>query len=385
MVITGIEKLIQKDLLRGRRPALLVNHTSVTGDLRYSWDVLLDKGINVVRVFSPEHGLFGTEQDQDPVFSNGKQSPVEVVSLYEDSFESLVPRESMVRDIDCLVYDIQDVGARYYTFVNSMVMAMKALNGSGIELIVCDRPNPLGGEAVEGPLLEEGYRSFVGVLPVPVRHGMTAGEIALMARDLHELDLSITVIPMEGWERSMYFGETGLPWVPPSPNMPTPSTALVYPGSCLVEGLNLSEGRGTTTPFETAGAPWVRDPYLLAENLNGLLEGVCFRPVWFKPTFNKFAGDTCGGVYIHITDRNRFRPFLAGVALTKYVHDLHPELEFLHGVYEFNSEHPAFDLLAGSSRIREMIQNGQTLEETGESWRREEKEFLKTRKDYTLY
>jgi uncharacterized protein YbbC (DUF1343 family) len=386
MVITGLEMFLAGiDAYKNKRMALIVNQTAVTGTCRYLWEEMRRLGVPPVRIFSPEHGIFGTEQDQAPVGGQAVQG-IEVVSLYGSSRDTLAPDDRCLEDIDCVVFDIQDVGSRYYTYVNTMALSMKAMSGRGIEFIVLDRPNPLGGAEAEGPSLEDEYGSFVGVFPVPVRHGLTAGELALMYRDMENLDLSIIVVMMSGWERDMYYEDTGLPWIPPSPNMPTVATALVYPGMCLLEGTNVSEGRGTTIPFECSGAPFA-EAGSLAAMLNGMmLPGAYFRPVEFKPTFNKYHGITVPGVYLHVTDRNRFRPFLTGVAVTKAYHDLGGDsFSFLHDVYEFNSLHPAFDLLAGGAEIRTAIAGGYGIGALRELWADNERLFMKRKKEYHIY
>lgn len=385
MVTTGLERLLARiDHVRNRRIGIIANHTSVDRELRYSWDLLPAAGAAVVKIFSPEHGLFGTEQDQVPV-STAAVLPFDIVSLYGESFETLAPVEGHLHDIDCVLFDIQDVGARYYTYVNTMVYFMKALSGRDIEFIVLDRPNPLGGLLVEGPVLKKGFDSFVGALPVAVRHGLTAGELARLAADYFKLDVNLTVMEMTGWRRKMSYRETGLPWVPPSPNMPTPATALVYPGICLFEGTSVSEGRGTTTPFEVIGAPGL-EPCGAAEALNGLgLPGVRFRPLWYRPTFNKYQGETIGGVGIHVTDTAGFRPFYTGVAMVRTLYDIVPGFRFLDGVYEFNTAHPAFDLLTGSAAIREMIINGAPFERIADGWSKEEKVFAGITEEYRIY
>ena len=386
MMRTGLDRFLQStDNYRSRRVALLANQTSVTGELAYSWDALRGRGLDLVRVFSPEHGIFAVEQDQAPVREQ-RLAGCELVSLYGSSAESLVPPAGSLDDIDLVLFDIQDVGARYYTYVNTMALFMRALSGRDVGFAVLDRPNPLGGRAVEGPPLTRGYESFVGVFNVPVRHGLTAGELALLWKKERNLDIDLSVVPMEGWSREMFFDETGLPWVPPSPNMPTLATAVVYPGMCPLEGTNISEGRGTTTPFEIAGAPFANSTRLV-ERLDSMgLPGAHFRPVSFRPTFNKFAGTICNGVFIHVTDRHAYLPFLTGVALMKAMRDLYgDDITFPHGVYEFNDAHPAFDLLAGGPGIREMILAGEKLDDIRASWRESEREFAERRKEFLLY
>jgi uncharacterized protein YbbC (DUF1343 family) len=386
MITSGLEIFIeQAERYRKRKVALIANQTSVTSTLRYSWEVLKDRGIEIKRIFSPEHGLFSVEQDQ--VAARAEVSiDCEVVSLYGTSLKSLLPDRAHVSDVDLVLLDIQDVGSRYYTYLNTMALFMKEINGMDIEFVVLDRPNPLNGVAVEGPLLQKEYESFVGVFNVSVRHGMTAGELALLYKHALNLDIHLSVIKMRGWDRTMVYRKTGLPWIPPSPNMPTQTTADLYPGMCLLEGTNLSEGRGTTHPFVTIGAPFI-ESQRYARALNSLaLRGVYFRPVCFRPTFNKYAGQVVHGVYIHITDDDAFEPFRTGVAVIKTAYDMYRnEFVFSKGVYEFNDTLPAFDLLAGGSDIRCMIEAGKGLNEISDSWRDAEKEFIANRREYLLY
>ena len=386
MVRTGLDVFVDTmHRYRNRRVALLANQTSVTRDLKYSWDVLRAKGLSIQTVFSPEHGLFSTEQDQVAV-QGQPQIDIEVVSLYGQDKDSLIPDGALLDDIDLVVCDVQDVGARYYTYVNTVALFMEVAAGRDVEMIILDRPNPLGGDGVEGPLLDAAYGSFVGVLPVAIRHGLTPGELALLYQKEKRLDVSLSVIRMEGWKRRMGYAEAGLPWVPPSPNMPTLETAWIYPGGCLFEGVNVSEGRGTTTPFQLVGAPFV-DPQKLVHCLSAKqVEGVSFRPTYFKPVFHHYAGDVVGGVFIHVTDKNAFRPFLTGVAVVQALYELYGEkIKFLHDVYEFNTIHPAFDLLTGGPMTREMIVKRRNLEEIAASWQEDEAAFSEMKKGYHLY
>ncbi|NTW62852.1 MAG: DUF1343 domain-containing protein [Chlorobiaceae bacterium] len=386
MVVTGLDIFLSDiSRFRHRSIGLIVNQTSVTRDFRYSWSVLSEMGVKIKRIFSPEHGLFATEQDQIAV-SCQPELGCELVSLYGDASDTLLPDASFIDDLDLVLFDIQDVGSRYYTYVNTLALFMEAVSGRDVEIMVLDRPNPLGGELVEGPLLDPRYRSFVGIFPVPVRHGMTAGELAFFYREVKKLDCNLSVICMEGWKRHMLFPDTGLPWIAPSPNMPTFSTALVYPGMCLFEGLNVSEGRGSTTPFEIFGAPFIKPEEFGAFMGNLALEGVVFRPTWFKPTFHKFVGDVIGGLSIHVTDAAGFRPFAVGVALTAALHECYPrDMQFLHGVYEFNDTLPAFDLLAGSADLRVSIQNGVTSADLIASWRNDEIAFASLKEKFHRY
>jgi uncharacterized protein YbbC (DUF1343 family) len=383
MVETGLSRFIREETSSRSLPsALVANQSSILPDFRYSWQALAEEGFNLVRIFSPEHGLFGVEQDQVPVREEAGLS-LPVICLYGDDESSLRPRPKDLEGIGRVIFDIQDVGSRYYTYLQTLVFFLEALSGTGTEIVVLDRPNPLGGVALEGPGLDPDYRSFVGYLPVPPRHGLTAGEYALFARDHLGLDCELRVVTMEGWRRGMTFRETGLPWVPPSPNMPTPDTALVYPGGCLLEGTELSEGRGTTTPFQVAGSPDLDIDRLIRDMESWDLPGLRLRPLLFRPQFNKHAGRLCQGVGIHPADRT-FRPFETFVVL---VHSAFRQdaLHFTRDVYEFNSVHPAFDLLTGSGAIRQLIESGARPAEIRESWRENEKSFMESRSPFLLY
>jgi uncharacterized protein YbbC (DUF1343 family) len=263
---------------------------------------------------------------------------------------------------------------------------MEACREAGVEVWVLDRPNPIGGSMLEGNILSTGFRSFVGRYPLPVRHGMTIGELASMMNEAFGISCALRVVPMGGWKRKMWFDQTGLPWVLPSPNMPTLGTATVYPGACLLEGTNLSEGRGTTRPFEILGAPWI-DPEVFARSLNGIgLPGVRFRPLHFRPTFHKYAGQTCGGVEIHVVDRREFLPFLTGIHLIRCAAGLWPEaFGWRREPYEFESERPAIDLLAGGTWLRELVEQGKDPAEVQEEWKKPLRDYQTLRKKYLLY
>jgi len=384
MIQSGLEVFLDSPDYGARNIALIANQTSATSDFLYGWDAMRKKGLRLKKIFSPEHGIYSTEQDQVPV-ADQPDPGCPIVSLYGDRHDMLAPDLSLLEGIDCVVFDIQDVGARYYTYVNTMILFMQRIAGSGVEFIVLDRPNPIGGAAVEGPLLKPGYESFCGVMPVAVRHGLTAGELAVMAKNYFHLDIALTVVRMRGWRRDMAYADAGLPWIPPSPNMPVAETALVYPGFCLFEGLNVSEGRGTTTPFRIIGAPFI-EPFSLATDANALkIPGVSFRPTYFKPVFNKYSGISIGGIYIHVTHPVEFKPFLAAVALIRCIHERCGELEFLTGVYEFNDTHPAFDLLAGSDALRSGIDRGRSLDDLAAVWEKEERDFAEKREQYLMY
>ncbi len=312
-----------------------------------------------------------------------KQTGLPVYSLYGKTRE---PLREMMEGIDCLVIDLPDVGARYYTFVWTLALCLRACKKYGKACVVLDRPNPINGVAMEGPVLDPRFSSFVGLYPLPIRHGMTMGEIALYLNREFNIECDLTVVPLEGWRREMWFDETSLPWVMPSPNMPTLDTAIVYPGMCLLEGTTISEGRGTTRPFEIFGKPGV-DPDELVKRLTGEdLPGVRFRPLYFQPTFQKYQGELCGGAQIHVTDRNRFLPVLTGVAVIRTMYHMYPESFFWkQPPYEYEEEKLPIDILAGTDELRSQIEHGCSLEEIARSWQKKLDLFREARKPYLLY
>jgi uncharacterized protein YbbC (DUF1343 family) len=389
-VRTGLERLLDGDgpRLAGRRLGLIANPTTVGPDLDHAIDLLIGAGLDLVALFGPEHGLRGDAQYMEAVGDEARdrRTGLPVHSLYGHTEASLSPTAQMLSGLDSLLFDIQDVGSRYYTYAATMVLAMRVCARAGVEMIVLDRPNPIGGDLVEGGTVEPGFESFVGLMPVPNRHGLTVGELARMAREVERLDVPLTVVPMDGWRRDMSYADTRLPWVLPSPNMPTVDTALVYPGMCLLEGTEVSEARGTTRPFELAGAPFV-DSYALAAELDGAeLPGVRFRPLVFTPTFEKHAGRACGGVQIHVTDRRAFRPYLTGVAFLRAVHELWPgDFAWRSRAYEFVDQVPAIDLLCGSSAVRTGIDSGASLADLASTWADAERDFRQRRAAWLLY
>jgi uncharacterized protein YbbC (DUF1343 family) len=372
-VLSGLETLLHdhRARLRGRRLGLLAHQASVDRRLQHAVTLLADLGRRrLIRLFAPEHGLWGAAQDhariaaaRDPV------TGLPVASLYG---ARRVPTPAMLRGLDVLVVDLQDVGARYYTFAWTMALAMRACARAGVAVIVLDRPNPLGGLAVEGNLPDPAFASFVGLYPLPARHGMTIGELAGYLNAAHGLGCDLTVVPMRGWRRSMLWEDTGLPWVAPSPNMPTPDTARVYPGGCLVEGTNLSEGRGTTRPFEWVGAPFL-DAHRYAMALEALgLPGVQFRPARFVPTFHKWARRLCGGVQVHVTDPRRFKPFLTGLALLDVARrQARRRFAWRRPPYEFERRRLPIDILCGTDGIRRALERGASLSAMERSWQRD--------------
>jgi uncharacterized protein YbbC (DUF1343 family) len=391
----GLERLLQEDksAIDGRRIALICNATSVDSSLRHAADLLKQRpDVRLVALWGPEHGVRGDAQDMVHVdgVPSDPLTQLPVYSLYGQTEASLQPTDEMLRGIDAVVFDVQDVGSRYYTFVWTLALAMRACAKRGVEMIVLDRPNPIGGEAgsIEGASIEPGYESFVGLYPVPNRHGMTAGELALYVNEVHGIGCRLKVVAMEGWCREQYYDDTGLPWVLPSPNMPTQDTALVYPGQCLFEGTALSEGRGATRPFEIFGAPYVDGTRLAEEVVGepGALEGVRLRPLVFRPTFHKHAGLPCGGLQLHVTDRRRFRPYRTSVALLRAIHRLWPQqFQWRHQPYEFVTEIHAVDLLAGGPWLREGIERGASLHQLTAAWPEQERAFERARAPFLLY
>ncbi|WP_428261631.1 exo-beta-N-acetylmuramidase NamZ family protein [Haliangium sp.] len=387
-VATGLERVLDEraDLLAGKRIGLIANPTAVDARLRHAVDLLAaHPRIDLRILFGPEHGLRGDAQDMIPVDAGrDRRTGLPVVSLYGTDEASLAPRPEHLDGLDAVVFDVQDVGARYYTYVWTMVLAMRACARAGVGFVVLDRPNPIGGVAVEGGAIEPGYHSFVGLRSLPNRHGLTAGELARWAAAEEGLDLALEVVTMAGWRREMFFEDTGLPWVMPSPNMPTRDTALVYPGMCLVEGTNLNEGRGTTRPFELAGAPFIDGDALAAELAD--LPGLIARPVVFTPTFHKWHGQACGGVQLHPTSRTEFRSYLTGVAFLRAIHALWPEhFGWRRDAYEFVTEVPAIDVLAGSAALREGIEAGASLPDLAATWADAEAEFRRRHPELHLY
>lgn len=389
-VRTGLEILVGDfpEKIRGARIGVVCHPASVDAELRHALDLLQAAGARIVAIFGPEHGARGEAQDMEDVedLPLDPRLGVPVHSLYGATFDSLTPRREQLEGLDALVIDLQDVGSRYYTFVWTMALCMEVASGAGVRVLVCDRPNPIDGVTTEGNLIKPGFESFVGLHPLPNRHGLTPGEIARYVQLWRGVRCELDVLPMRGWRRDMVFEETGLPWVYPSPNMPTVDTARVYPGMCLVEATELSEGRGTCRPFEVAGAPGV-DPEALAAELSGRnLAGCRFRPLYFRPKFQKHAGSTCGGVQIHITDRRRFDSCATGVAFLQSVKRVAPEaFAWRAKPYEFVADIPAIDLLAGDDRLRLALEEDADLAELAGRWAQERAAFEEIRRETFLY
>jgi uncharacterized protein YbbC (DUF1343 family) len=378
-VQTGLDVLLETpELIGGRGWALVANQAAVTADLDPARTALAAAEPGpLVRLFAPEHGIDCIEQDMEAVADvcdplTGR----DVRSLYGSTVDTLSPRPEDLDAVGVVLVDLPDIGARYYTFAATMDWVMAACEKARVEVMVLDRPNPIGGVDREGGLVQEGYESFVSQLPVPIRHGMTLGEIALLLQRERYPQAELTVVQCKGWRRSDWLDATGLPWVLPSPNMPTIDTAGLYPGLCLVEATTLSEGRGTTRPFHLIGAPWVNGE-LLTRRLRDLhLGGIGIRAARFRPEFGKHGGKVCAGVELHLTDRRSFEPVAFGLHLLKTIRDLHPnDFSWRPDPYEFVGDVPALDILTGSSSAREAIEKGRELEPLLESWQRSVADF----------
>jgi uncharacterized protein YbbC (DUF1343 family) len=382
----GVDVLLQSRRLRGARVGVVANHASIDSRYRHIVDrVAGAEEVTLAAIFGPQHGFRSDVQDNMIETGHAQDATrrVPVYSLYSETRE---PTAEMLKGVDVLVIDLQDIGARIYTYIYTMANCLRACKRHGVHVIVCDRPNPIGGEDVEGARLEPGFESFVGQFAIPMRHGMTVGELAQLFNEHFAIGASLEVVKMEGWTRRSYWDATALPWVMPSPNIPTLDSAIVYPGTVLFEGTMLSEGRGTTRPFELVGAPWI-DAERFADAMNALgLPGMICRPAVFEPTFQKHAKQPCGGCQVHVLDRVAFRPVLTGVALIDMFRRFNPsKYAWRQPPYEYEHEKMPFDILAGSDRLRQQIEAETPLAEIAESWRDDERAFETLRKPYLLY
>lgn len=371
-----------KKFLQDRRVGLVTHAAAVARDLTHTLDVLRQAGVRVTALFGPEHGFDGAGADATAIDDAADaRTGLPVYSLY-GAFKE--PTALMLEHVDALVFDMQDVGARFYTFISTLAYVMRAAEKYGKEIFVLDRPNPINGAQMEGALVDAGLESFISHLPVPIRHGFTTGELARFIARTKKMNLALQVIPLRGWTREMYFDETRLPWIPLSPGMPRFETTLPYPGACLVEGTNLSEGRGTALPFETIGAPWL-DGYALAHALNRLeIPGARFRPHTFMPTDSKHRGVKCGGVQIHITQRRALRPVEMGIHLLAQCRAQNPErFAFLETSWE--GAPPHLDLLTGTARVRTGLRDGIPVQDIVAEWEPVTREFARERAADLLY
>jgi uncharacterized protein YbbC (DUF1343 family) len=389
-VTLGSTRLFRSGALHNKRIGLVCNPASVDERLQHVVSMALaDPNLSVVALFGPQHGFRSDVQDNMIETPHAEfegattRTRVPLYSLYSDTRE---PTARMLSGIEALVVDLQDIGTRIYTYMYTMANCMRAARAHGLPVLVCDRPNPIGGLEVEGITLEPGNESFVGQFAIPTRHGLTIGELANLFNEHFGIGADVEVVPMEGWQREMYWDDTGLPWVMPSPNIPTLDSAMVFPGTVHLEGTNASEGRGTTRPFELVGAPWVRpEPFCDALNAQRL-HGVYFRPVVFEPTFQKHARVACGGCQIHVLDRATFKPVRTGMAVIEQIREADPHA-FLwkRPPYEYEADKEPIDVIAGSPSFRIAIDAGQRAEEIAGRWQRSVADFHELRKPYLLY
>jgi len=382
----GSEQLLTSGMLKNKRVGIVSNPASIDAKFQHIVRVLAETPeVGLAAIFGPQHGFRADVQDNmiETAHASDPSRGVPVYSLYSETRE---PTAEMLKGLDALVVDLQDVGSRIYTFIYTMANCLRAGRKHGVPVIVTDRPNPIGGDTVSGPTLVKGFESFVGQFPIPMRHGMTIGELARFFNDTGGIGADLTVVPMVGWRRGMYYEDTGLPWVMPSPNVPTVESAVVYPGTVLFEGTNVSEGRGTTRPFELIGAPWV-DAEALAEKLRTYdLPGVHFRPVVFEPTFQKHARQACGGCQIHVLDRREFRAVESAVAVLVEIRTQNPSaFQWRQPPYEYEHDKMPFDILAGSSQLRQQIEAGLPVRTIYYSWLQDHERFRIERQPFLLY
>lgn len=384
----GLEILLDEkiDLLRGLRVGLICNPSTVNHQYQHAADLFhAHPDIHLTALFGPQHGIRGETQDNMIEWEGfrDRRTGVMAHSLYGATRK---PTAAMLREVDVLVFDVQDVGTRVYTFIYTMALALQACQELGKKMIVLDRPNPIGGTQIEGNILEREHESFVGMFPIPMRHGMTVGELAQLFNREFEIGCDLEVVPMQGYNRNWYYDETDAPWVLPSPNLPTAEGTVVYPGAVFLEGTMISEGRGTTRPFELVGAPYA-DAYDVAKYLTDLeLPGVHFRPHSFLPTFQKYLGQICHGVQIHVLSRAAFKPVITGIAIIKAYHDLYPnDFRWKEPPYEYEFDRNPFDVIAGTLQLREQIEGGASVTEIAASWEAGEKDFAQQRAEYLLY
>ncbi len=382
----GSDILADRGLLAGRTVGLVCNPASIDARFVHVLDRLEAAGVTVGAIFGPQHG-FRSDLQENMIESPHGDDVARGVRVYSLYSETRTPTPEMLAGLDALVVDLQDVGTRIYTYIYTMANCLTAARREGLPVVVCDRPNPIGGHLVEGPMLQDGFQSFVGQYPIPMRHGMTIGELARLFNDHFGIGAKLEVVAMQGWRRDQWWDQTGVPWVLPSPNLPTVDSAVVYPGTVLFEGTNVSEARGTTKPFELCGAPWVTRPEAFCDALNALgLPGVVFRPHAFEPVFHKHAGALCGGCQIHVTDREVFRAVDTGVALIDAFRAEAPDrFAWREPPYEYEYTIPPIDILYGSAALREGLEAGVPAGDLARAWQDEVDVFLDLRARWLLY
>ena len=380
----GSDVLLESGRLKNTRVGVVCNHASVDRGFVHIVDRLTD-ATTLAAIFGPQHGFRSDVQDNmiETPHRDDAHRRVPIYSLYSETRE---PTAEMLRGLDVLVIDLQDIGARIYTYIYTMANCLRACARHGLPVIVCDRPNPINGTDVEGAVLQRGFESFVGQYSIPMRHGMTIGELAQLINRHFAIGANLEVVAMQGWRREMYADQTRVPWVMPSPNIPTLEAAVVYPGTVLFEGTMLSEGRGTTRPFELVGAPWI-EAERFSRQMNALgLPGAHFRPAMFEPTFQKHARQPCGGCQIHVTDRQAFRAVLTGVALIAMFRQSDPaKFAWRQPPYEYEAEKLPIEILSGSAALRTQIEAGMAGTDIAASWNDDEQAFRRLRQEFLLY
>ncbi len=383
----GLDSVLesQPSWLRGARLGLLANQASVDARLRHSRDRLLEAGTNLTAIFAPQHGYFGEMQanmiESDDFIDADLGIPV--FSLYGKTRQ---PTARMLEHIDILIIDLQEVGTRVYTFGTTLALCLEAAKDAGVKVVVLDRPNPIGGKLIEGNLLDPALRSFVGYFPIPMRHGLTMAEMALLFNEVFDIQAPLEVYAMKGWDRSMLFRQTGLYWIPPSPNLPTPDSAQVYPGQVILEGTNLSEGRGTTTPFELWGSPYLKIDLVLEYLVKARLSGVALRPARFQPSFDKWTGESCTGFQIHVTDPETYRPYMTSLVLVQAVLATHPEeFRWNQPPYEYEFHHLPIEIILGSTSVHTQLEAGAEVPDLEQSWKPRLRDFRRLCTPYLLY
>ncbi len=380
-VKTGLDNIGEhRQLFQGKRIGIITNHTAYNSDGRHIVDIFRNiDGLTITSLFSPEHSISGDEEEGKKI--NDGMYPAYGLPVYSLYGKNLKPTPEMLRNVDVLIFDIQDIGARFYTYIYTMSLAMEAAAEHQKLFVVLDRPNPVNGVQVEGNILKKEFTSFVGLYPIAVRHGMTVGELARMFNEqgwlANGVKADLVVIPMTGWRRRYWYDQTGLAFRKPSPNMPDLETAMIYPGLCLLEGTNVSEGRGTNTPFKQFGAPWINSEKLAARLIGLNLAGTHFEATSFTPENSKYKGQKCHGVRIIVNRRDSLEPFWTGVRLVSEINRMHPD------AFQWNSEH--FDHLCGTSEIRQAIVSQSSLETLKQRWQNDLKSFLQIRKKYLIY
>lgn len=387
-VFTGLENLMDSppSFVRGKRLGLLCNPASVDRNFKHARELINSKFPGQLKaLYSPQHGFFSEKQD-NMIESENIIDPLLKIPVFSLYGKTRVPAKEMLDPVDILIIDLQDVGTRVYTFIYTMSHCLDAAKIFGKKAVILDRPNPIGGQNVEGNCLLPEFASFVGRYPIPMRHGLTTGELALLFNDHFGIGCDLEVVPMKGWTRAMYFNDTGLPWIPPSPNLPTPISAIVYPGQVILEGTNISEGRGTTQPFEIFGAPYI-DTEKIISSLGGCkLPGAVLRPLVFEPTSNKCAKEPCKGFQIHLTDPYEYKPYLSALKLLHAVHLSHPEeFRWKSPPYEYEFEKLPVDLITGNPMIRNAIEGADKIDEIEKTWHDELEEYLNISSKYHFY